>query len=214
MTLYVPGTNGYRAMIDGVIESLRPGAKPADPMNGLKTEHAGVKFRSRLEASWAVTFDHYGIKWEYEEELVELESGVKYLPDFRLPDLATVMEVKGLHMQRVSKVREYAREVFPDTIVLIGWPDLHQRPSPGVEVRYMQFSDGLPSSLNAVFTACTSCGAYQWSRMPSVWQYRVPPGVVVPCRICGGPLGKTVFSSGEAPFYDWRDEPYTPPGRG
>lgn len=50
----------------------------------LPTRHAGVLFRSRLEARWAVFFDHLGIRWEYEPEGFRLPSGEGYLPDFRL----------------------------------------------------------------------------------------------------------------------------------
>lgn len=38
-------------------------------LTAIETEYGGYKFRSRLEARWAVFFDMLGIKWEYEEEL-------------------------------------------------------------------------------------------------------------------------------------------------
>lgn len=53
-------------------------------MNNLKaiqTTYKGYRFRSRLEARWAVFFDALGLKWEYEAEGYELPSG-RYLPDF------------------------------------------------------------------------------------------------------------------------------------
>ena len=34
----------------------------------LPTKYAGIQFRSRLEARWAVFFDALKIKWEYEPE--------------------------------------------------------------------------------------------------------------------------------------------------
>lgn len=34
----------------------------------LTTRYAGCRFRSRLEARWAVFFDHLGIEWEYEPQ--------------------------------------------------------------------------------------------------------------------------------------------------
>jgi hypothetical protein len=61
-------------------------------MKAIETQYAGCRFRSRLEARWAVFFDHLGVKWEYEPEGFDLD-GVWYLPDFYLPDHGWV-EVK------------------------------------------------------------------------------------------------------------------------
>lgn len=49
----------------------------------IETRYKGYRFRSRLEARWAVFFDTLGLKWEYEPEGFELPSG-RYLPDFHL----------------------------------------------------------------------------------------------------------------------------------
>jgi len=49
----------------------------------IETEYKGYKFRSRLEARWAVFFDAIGSKWKYEAEGYEIE-GVRYLPDFEI----------------------------------------------------------------------------------------------------------------------------------
>ena len=59
----------------------------------IDTRYRGFRFRSRLEARWAVFFDELCIKWEYEAEGFALPSG-NYLPDFWLPDLKTWIEVK------------------------------------------------------------------------------------------------------------------------
>lgn len=60
----------------------------------IQTEYAGHLFRSRLEARWAVFFDHAGIKWQYEFQGYECK-GHRYLPDFYLPDSNDFVEVKG-----------------------------------------------------------------------------------------------------------------------
>jgi hypothetical protein len=52
----------------------------------IETRYAGCRFRSRLEARWAVFFNRLGIRWEYEPEGFQLDSGL-YLPDFLLPDV-------------------------------------------------------------------------------------------------------------------------------
>lgn len=56
----------------------------------IETRYAGFRFRSRLEARWAVFFDTLGIKWEYEPQGYMLD-GKPYLPDFKLhlPDQST-----------------------------------------------------------------------------------------------------------------------------
>lgn len=57
-------------------------------IKAIETVYKGFKFRSRLEARYAVFFDALGISWEYEPEGFELSDGTKYLPDFRLPNFS------------------------------------------------------------------------------------------------------------------------------
>lgn len=52
-------------------------------MKPIETVYKGYRFRSRLEARWAVFFDVLGIEWEYEPEGFDLGGGVRYLPDFK-----------------------------------------------------------------------------------------------------------------------------------
>lgn len=73
-------------------------------INPIETVYKGHRFRSRLEARWAVFFDVLGIEWEYEIEGFKItanwsDKGTKtwyYLPDFYLPESKTWVEVKGL----------------------------------------------------------------------------------------------------------------------
>lgn len=56
-------------------------------IKAIETQYKGYRFRSRLEARWAVAFDAMGLKWEYEPEGFETElQGQKfqYLPDFKI----------------------------------------------------------------------------------------------------------------------------------
>lgn len=53
-------------------------------MKAIETVYRGIKFRSKLEAQWAVFFDQCGVEWEYEPEGYDLGDGVWYLPDFVL----------------------------------------------------------------------------------------------------------------------------------
>lgn len=52
-------------------------------IKAIETSYGGCKFRSRLEARWAVFFDYLEWRWEYEPEGFQLKSGW-YLPDFRV----------------------------------------------------------------------------------------------------------------------------------
>lgn len=63
-------------------------------IRAIPTRYQGYSFRSRLEARWAVFFDSLGIRWDYEPEGFDLGNGLKYLPDFWLPDWGIWVEVK------------------------------------------------------------------------------------------------------------------------
>jgi hypothetical protein len=62
----------------------------------IETRYKGYRFRSRLEARWAVFFDSlpFPESWEYEIEGFNLR-GTLYLPDFYLPRFDCFIEVKG-----------------------------------------------------------------------------------------------------------------------
>lgn len=53
-------------------------------MKPIETVYQGYRFRSRLEARWAVCLDALGWPWEYEPEGFVLPNGAGYLPDFVL----------------------------------------------------------------------------------------------------------------------------------
>ena len=67
-------------------------------IKAIDTEYNGYRFRSRLEARWAVFFDAAGIRYEYEPEGYEIDNvdggPIRYLPDFYLPDFDVHCEVK------------------------------------------------------------------------------------------------------------------------
>lgn len=72
----------------------------------IETRYKGCRFRSRLEARWAVFFDTLKIKWVYKPQGFEVDSPsgkVRYLPDFYLSSVSdpaeylpgVFVEVKG-----------------------------------------------------------------------------------------------------------------------
>lgn len=63
-------------------------------MQAIETAYNGYRFRSRLEAKWAVYFDRAGIKYEYEPQGFQFDDGTRYLPDFYLPAYGIYLETK------------------------------------------------------------------------------------------------------------------------
>ena len=64
-------------------------------IKAIETVYNGYRFRSRLEARWAVFFDALGIQYEYELEGFDLGAFGWYLPDFWLPQVNMWAEVKA-----------------------------------------------------------------------------------------------------------------------
>ena len=64
-------------------------------MEPIETEYKGYRFRSRLEARWAVFLNHIGVEWDYEPQGFEFDGGEKYLPDFWIETWDCWIEVKG-----------------------------------------------------------------------------------------------------------------------
>lgn len=62
----------------------------------IETHYRGYRFRSRLEARWAVFMDALGVAWTYEVEGFDLGVAGLYLPDFWLPQIECWVEIKGL----------------------------------------------------------------------------------------------------------------------
>lgn len=74
----------------------------------IETFYNGYRFRSRLEARWAVFFDDLGIKYEYEAEGFTLDDGRAYLPDFYLPEFNIFVEIKANRDSDDGKAERFA----------------------------------------------------------------------------------------------------------
>lgn len=88
----------------------------------IQTEYNGVKFRSRLEARWALFFDGIGVRWAYEPEGYTLPSGA-YVPDFKLLELKTWIEIKPNEAAADERDRALCQELAEATgerVVLFG----------------------------------------------------------------------------------------------
>ena len=88
----------------------------------IETIYSGCKFRSRLEARWAVFFDNCNADWEYEPEGYDLGGGVYYLPDFLIRNVDgrvdgdLYVEVKGnMTREDANKIKKFSgRETIAD----------------------------------------------------------------------------------------------------
>lgn len=152
------------------------------------TLYRGTLMRSRLEANWAATLDHYQIEWTYEPQLYRLPSGALYLPDFWLPAVGTFIEVKGTHMRRLEKTYELAEEVTESVIVLIGFPPLRRSTDGTLWDPYLQWRDAL--GYDTRLTRCPSCSGWQWLR----------PQLSRNCRLCDFPHVGLLAKAGEMRF--------------
>lgn len=90
----------------------------------IETHYCGYRFRSRLEARWAVFLDAMQFQWQYEAEGYQLRYGW-YLPDFWLPHVHMFAEVKGceLSQRELALAKELAKRIRHCVLMLVGPPD-------------------------------------------------------------------------------------------
>lgn len=93
-------------------------------IKAIETVYKGYRFRSRLEARWAVFFDTLGVKWEYEKEGYDLGRAGRYLPDFWLPEIngGCWVEIKGVRptVEEAGKAQGLARLTGHDAFIFFG----------------------------------------------------------------------------------------------
>jgi hypothetical protein len=103
-------------------------APPVDEApRAIETRYKGYRFRSRLEARWAVFFDALSVTWEYEKEGYDLGDSGWYLPDFWLPGLNMWVEVKpnaeAWTREATDKAAELCRRTELHVLAVAGRPD-------------------------------------------------------------------------------------------
>lgn len=94
-------------------------------IKAIETKYSGYRFRSRLEARWAVFLEALGLRWEYEKEGFSFD-GYSYLPDFYLPDYDLYIEVKGQDIHDTTeedKLRAFAWHANKPVFVVCGLPE-------------------------------------------------------------------------------------------
>jgi hypothetical protein len=90
-------------------------------MKPIETKYNGLRFRSRLEARWAVFFDRLNLKYQYEPEAYVID-GINYLPDFYLPELNLFIEIKPIDPpgEELEKIIAFSRH--KEILLLVGSP--------------------------------------------------------------------------------------------
>ena len=90
-------------------------------IKAIETKYKGCRFRSRLEARYAVLFDALGIEWHYEPEGFELEHYGRYLPDFYLPQIDMWAEVKAKPFDINERNKAFALSSGTSKPCYFGW---------------------------------------------------------------------------------------------
>lgn len=102
----------------------------------IDTIYKGYRFRSRLEARWAVFFDAFNLPYRYEMEGFQLENS-RYLPDFWLPNGIRFMDEKDtckdvwveikptteLSDPERKKIAEFVKQSGYKLLLVAGEPD-------------------------------------------------------------------------------------------
>jgi hypothetical protein len=132
-------------------------------MQAIATWYGGRRFRSRLEARWAVFFDALNIKWDYERYPATGYLSLNYCPDFWLMD-AIWIEVKSAPEFYTLTVREkilrLARHTHDPVLALIG--DFYGGTMPSVVVTATGFT-GFPTETARWEWVEFSCGGLGWT---------------------------------------------------
>lgn len=149
----------------------------------IETIYKGYRFRSRLEARWAVFFDAMGIPYVYEPEGFVLSDGTMYLPDFYLPDSDTYAEIKGVMSDKdQNKIEQFMKDSKKD--FLIGYENIH------FQACDIFGSDdnsdfALSEEENSVMCQCYSCKKIFFTGLLGSYE----------CKCCGYYNGDSTFNS-------------------
>jgi hypothetical protein len=143
-----------RPLVAGVPAVARAGGRMT-MLKAIETRYKGYRFRSRLEARWAVFFETMECRWEYEPEGFDLSPLGWYLPDFRI-DGRLLIEIKPLSLSDEESARAVrlcsalALKGNADVALIRGVPDDH------VTTVWAYQAAGLVGS--GEFGECVACG--------------------------------------------------------
>ena len=158
----------------------------------IETHYDGYKFRSRLEARWAVFFNALGIKYEYELEGYDLGEAGWYLPDFYLKNVGLRGQEQGLWAE-IKQIRPTETEEHKmialvlgtkkDGVILIGSPCAYPGELDTSSDGHYQYmldpgnDGGFWWDNDMAFMKCYNCGLIKIEYTESNYLY---------CPTCGG----------------------------
>jgi hypothetical protein len=123
-------------------------------IKAIETQYKGYRFRSRLEARWAVFFDALCIEWQYEPEGFDM-GGVLYLPDFFIPHLNSWIEIKPIEPsdKELNKVSMLAESLGQSAYLFYG------------QIRLPSNDDAVPAYYDGgdypyFWCECQDCGMF------------------------------------------------------
>lgn len=142
-------------------------------MRPIETVWHGIRFRSRLEARWAIALECLGADWEYEPDGFAFEDGTTYLPDFLLHGVAldgvardVYVEAKGRMQARSMRKCELFAESMP--LYVVGSVpfergpysvEVLRRPYMGVKRGYAYYSSLFVDGQDEPLMLCAGDGA-------------------------------------------------------
>jgi hypothetical protein len=130
----------------------------------IETHYKGYRFRSRLEARWAVFFDALGVPYEYEREGFDLGRAGWYLPDFWLPKQHCWIEIKPDRPNPAEDDKAYALAKATQQMVFVFWGPIpmpiseSEFDSCNGDSAYAYFHDGGGDNLYK-WCECSGCGS-------------------------------------------------------
>lgn len=129
-------------------------------IKAIPTKYDGVEFRSRLEARWAVFYNVLGIKWFYEYEGYQLQSGW-YVPDFWLQEIngGCFVEIKPKEPsdEEEASCRDLAAFLEKDVFLFWGPPSTGDDAEPGCAAMWMAGGVG---DRDYWWCQCPQCGKF------------------------------------------------------
>ena len=107
--------------------------KNRNRVGAIETVFDGYRFRSRLEARWAVFFKTANIRYIYEPECFRLSDGKLYLPDFYLPqvNMRTTEDKGGIYVEvkptepnfdKMDYLFDLSRITGKSVLLIVGMP--------------------------------------------------------------------------------------------
>mgnify|MGYP001194201040 CR=1 FL=1 len=151
----------------------------------IETRYKGYRFRSRLEARWAVFFDALRLDWEYEKEGYDLGDLGFYLPDFwldnvhdRLGQKGIFAEIKGQEATDLE-IERLARLTIGGSFAAMLQGGMKPYDPYHITNEFLEVSwyDGEAAVDHPmVFMKCYSCGAVK---------YEFLEGNYMRCELCG-----------------------------